>query len=42
MTAQLDPWELNPEATPDQVPVTDDWDLGPACSLDSDDCEACQ
>lgn len=41
MTAHLDPWELNPEATPDEVD-TEDWDLGPACSLDGDECEACQ
>lgn len=38
MTEQLDLFELE---QPDEVTV-DEWDLGPACSIDNDECEACQ
>lgn len=53
MTTQLDPWELHaPDehvlskdcwCDPVVIPVTgDDFELGSACSLDGDECEACQ
>lgn len=35
MTEMLDPYEV-------QVEDEGDFDLGPACSLDGEECEACQ
>jgi hypothetical protein len=37
MTAQLDPYEIYTDETQD-----DEWDLGPACSIEDAECEACQ
>lgn len=41
MTEMLDPEELT---APDQFSLEnmDDWDLGSACSIENEECEACQ